>query len=88
MQSENTQKTSSDNIVVNIYKYTNAKHDTRHVLIYDDRAWRIDNCIHADDLEFAFQMFIQGFGLDPSDHMDKLTFIETVSKQTHPHYFI
>ena len=88
MQSENTQKILSDNMIVDIYKYTNAKHDTRHVLIYDDRAWHIDNCMHADDLEFAFQMFIQGFGWDHSDRMDKLTFIETISKQTHPHYFI
>ena len=88
MQSENTQKTLSNDMVIYVYKYTNPKYDTRHVLMYDNRAWHIDNYMHADDLEFTFQMFIQGFGWDPSDRMDQLTFIETISKQTHPHYFI
>lgn len=87
MQSENTQKTSSDNMVVDIYKYAEPiKYDTRTVLIYSNRAWHVEDGL--EEFEHALQMLNDGFGWDPFDRMDKLTFIETVSKDTHPHYFI
>lgn len=86
MQSENTQKTSSDDMVIDIYKYTNPKYDTRSVLIYNNRAWHIEDGL--EEFENALQMFNDGFGWDPFDRIDKLTFVETISKQTHPHYFI
>ena len=86
MQSENTQKTLSDDMVIDIYKYTNPEYETRSVLICNNRAWHIVDGL--DEFEYALQMFNKGGGWDPFDRMDKLTFIETISKQTHPHYFI
>lgn len=85
MQSENTQKTLSDDMVIDIYKYTNPKYETRSVLIYNNRAWHIST---VEEFESALRKLNDGFGWDPSDRIDKLIFVETVSKQTHPHYFI
>lgn len=87
MQSENTQKTLSDDMVIDTYKHTNPiKYDTRSVLIYNNRAWNVEDGL--EEFEYALQMFNDGFGWDPFDRIDKLTFVETISKQTHPHYFI
>ena len=87
MQSENTKKTSSDDMVIDIYKYTNPiKYDTRSVLIYNNRAWHVEDGL--EEFEHALHIFAQGGGWNPFDRMDKLTFIETISKDTHPHYFI
>lgn len=86
MQSENTQKTSSDDMVIDIYKYTNLKHRTASVLIYNNRAWHIEDGLK--EFGSALRNLNDGFGWDPSDRMDELTFVETVSKDTHPHYFI
>lgn len=86
MQSENTQKTSSDDMVIDIYKYTNLKDSTTSVLICNNRAWHVEDGLN--EFEYALYVFAQGGGWDPFDRMDKLTFIETISKQTHPHYFI
>lgn len=86
MQSENTQKTLFDDMVINIYKYTNQEYDTRSVLIYNNRAWHVEDGL--EEFEHALYIFAQGGGCDPFDRMDKLIFVETISKDTHPHYFI
>lgn len=86
MQSENTQKTSSDDMVIDIYKYTNPKYDTRFVLIYNNRAWHVEDGLN--EFESGLRKLNDGFGWNPFDRMDKLTFVETISKDTHPHYFI
>ena len=87
MQSENTQKTSSDDMVIDIYKYINPiKHSTASVLIYNNRAWHVEDGLK--EFESALRKLNDGFGWDPFDRMNKLIFVETVSKDTHPHYFI
>ena len=85
MQSENTQKTLSDDTVIDIYKYANSD-DTVFILIYNNRAWYVEDGLK--EFAHALHMLTKGCGWDPFDRMDKLTFIETISKQTHPHYFI
>ena len=86
MQNENTQKTLFDDMVIDIYKYTNPKYETRSVLIYNNRAWHIEDGLK--EFESALHKLNDGFGWDPSDRIDKLILVETISKDTHPHYFI
>lgn len=84
MQSKNTQKTLSDDMVIDIYKYTDPEYNARSVLVYNNRAWHIEGGL--EEFEQALQIFNNGFGWTPN--MQELIFIETISKQTHPHYFI
>lgn len=86
MQNKNTQKTLFNDMVIDVYKYTNSKYDTRSVLIYNNRAWHVEGSL--EEFEYALQVFSEGGGWDPFARMHQLTFIETISKQTHPHYFI
>ena len=86
MQSENTQKILSDDMVIRLYKYTNLKHSTASVLICNNHAWHIEDGLK--EFGSALHNLNDGFGWDPSDRIDQLTLIETISKQTHPHYFI
>ena len=83
MQSKNTQKTLSNDTVINIYKYTDSKYGTGYVLVYKKLSWYVDG---LEKFEQALKMLNDGYGWPPN--MQQLMFIETISKQTHPHYFI
>lgn len=59
MQSENTQKTSSNDMVIDIYKYANSD-DTRSILIYNNRAWHVEDGL--EEFEYALYIFAKGGG--------------------------